>query len=388
MKMLYIDCSMGAAGDMLSSALLELFPDREETLKKLNSLGLQGVEYTAESVKKSGVSGTRLTVKYLGHEEGAGEAPHLGRPKNIFAAVHSLSAPEAVKENVEAVFGLIADAESAVHGQKMEDVHFHELGTMDALADVTAFAWLLNALAPDKTVFSPVCVGYGQVECAHGILPVPAPATALLLKGVPAFAGDVEGELCTPTGAALIKYFGGEYSRMPEMTARAVGCGMGSRDYKRPSMVRAFMGQGEDQAEELCFNVDDMSPEAVSFAMDILRSAGAKDVSWQSVGMKKSRPGLLVRVICAVQDTDEMIRLIFRHTTTIGIRQTLCTRFVLKRKSGLVTTPWGPVRVKSSRGWGTEITKPEFDDVADIAKSNGLTYDEVAKTVTGGRGDA
>ena len=126
MKMLYIDCSMGAAGDMLSSALLELFPDREETLKKLNSLGLQGVEYTAESVKRCGVSGTRLTVKYLGHEEGAGEAPHLGRPKNIFAAVHSLSAPEAVKENVEAVFGLIADAESAVHGQKMEDVHFHD----------------------------------------------------------------------------------------------------------------------------------------------------------------------------------------------------------------------------------------------------------------------
>jgi uncharacterized protein (TIGR00299 family) protein len=389
MRTLYLDCGMGAAGDMLSAALLELTDESDRELEKLNALGIPGIVYKAEKTEKCGIMGTRLHVTYEGEEEdGEPRRGHHSRPADIGRVIDGLAMPEEAKKSAHEIYGLIAAAEAEVHGRSMEDIHFHELGTMDAVADVAAVCFLMAELAPEKVICSPVCTGYGEVKCAHGILSVPAPAAAKLLKGIPIYAGDTEGELCTPTGAAILKYFVNEFRYMPEMKCEAEGYGMGGRDYPKANCVRAIMGESGEQVTELSCNVDDMSPESVGYAIGVLRSAGALDVFWQSIGMKKDRPGVLLRVLCREADREKMVRLMFRHTTTIGIRETLCSRFVLRRRTGAVTTPWGSVRVKISEGCGVTRRKPEYDDLARLADENGLSIDEVRKFATGGREDA
>ena len=235
MKVLYFDCQMGAAGDMFSAALLELLPDREAFLEKLNGLGLPGIVYKAEPAVRAGITGTHLHVLVNGCEEDEHLHHHLGGEEHhhhhhhhdgeehhhhhhhagmedIAHIVSHLPVADAVKTDILNVYGLIAEAESTVHGVPVTEIHFHEVGTMDAVADVTAACMLIRELAPDKICASPVCTGSGSVECAHGILPVPAPATAYLLKGIPVYSGDIETELCTPTGAALLKYFVNEFA--------------------------------------------------------------------------------------------------------------------------------------------------------------------------------
>lgn len=390
MRTLFLDCGMGAAGDMLSAALLELTEDPKKTLAELNALGIPGVEYSAEKTEKCGVVGTRLHVTFLGDEEGRDEESHHhhGRPADIEAVIDGLNMPEAAKNDAREIYALIAGAEAEVHGKTPADIHFHELGTMDAVADVAAVSFLIDRLAPERIVCSPVRTGYGRVKCAHGILPVPAPATAVLLKGVPVYAGDIEGEMCTPTGAAVLKRFAGEFRHMPEMTVDRIGCGMGGRDFAEANCVRALLGESGEYVAELCCNVDDMTPESVGYAMETLKNAGALDVYWSAVGMKKCRPGVELSVLCRDEDRDKMVRLIFRHTTTIGIRETLCSRFVLKRRSGTANTPWGPVRVKTSEGYGVIRRKPEYDDMAEIADKNGLSLDDVRKFANGGNDNA
>jgi uncharacterized protein (TIGR00299 family) protein len=390
MRTLFLDCGMGAAGDMLSAALLELTDDPEKTLAELNALGIPGVEYSAEKTEKCGVVGTRLHVTFMGDEEGRDEEHHHhhGRPSDIEAVIAGLNMPETAKTDAREIYALIAGAEAEVHGKTLADIHFHELGTMDAVADVAAASFLIDRLAPERIVCSPVRTGYGRVKCAHGILPVPAPAAAVLLKGVPVYAGDIEGEMCTPTGAAVLKHFAGEFRHMPEMTVDRIGCGMGGRDFAEANCVRALLGESGEYVAELCCNVDDMTPESVGYAMETLKNAGALDVYWSAIGMKKCRPGVELSVLCRDEDRDRMVRLIFRHTTTIGIRETLCSRFVLKRRSGTANTPWGPVRVKTSEGYGVTRRKPEYDDMAEIADKNGLSLDDVRKFTTGGNDNA
>ena len=390
MRTLFLDCGMGAAGDMLSAALLELTDDPEKTLAELNALGIPGVEYSAEKTEKCGVVGTRLHVTFMGDEEGRDEEHHHhhGRPSDIEAVIAGLNMPETAKTGAREIYALIAGAEAEVHGKTLADIHFHELGTMDAEADVAAASFLIDRLAPERIVCSPVRTGYGRVKCAHGILPVPAPAAAVLLKGVPVYAGDIEGEMCTPTGAAVLKHFAGEFRHMPEMTVDRIGCGMGGRDFAEANCVRALLGESGEYVAELCCNVDDMTPESVGYAMETLKNAGALDVYWSAIGMKKCRPGVELSVLCRDEDRDRMVRLIFRHTTTIGIRETLCSRFVLKRRSGTANTPWGPVRVKTSEGYGVTRRKPEYDDMAEIADKNGLSLDDVRKFTTGGNDNA
>jgi uncharacterized protein (TIGR00299 family) protein len=390
MRTLFLDCGMGAAGDMLSAALLELTDDPEKTLAELNALGIPGVEYSAEKTEKCGVVGTRLHVTFMGDEEGRDEEHHHhhGRPSDIEAVIAGLNMPETAKTDAREIYALIAGAEAEVHGKTLADIHFHELGTMDAVADVAAVSFLIDRLAPERIVCSPVRTGYGRVKCAHGILPVPAPAAAVLLKGVPVYAGDIEGEMCTPTGAAVLKHFAGEFRHMPEMTVDRIGCGMGGRDFAEANCVRALLGESGEYVAELCCNVDDMTPESVGYAMETLKNAGALDVYWSAIGMKKCRPGVELSVLCRDEDRDRMVRLIFRHTTTIGIRETLCSRFVLKRRSGTANTPWGPVRVKTSEGYGVTRRKPEYDDMAEIADKNGLSLDDVRKFTTGGNDNA
>ena len=384
MRTLYLDCGMGAAGDMLTAALLELLPDPDGFLAELNNLGIPGVVTTRQSAVKCGIAGTHVTVTVDGAEEGddhhGHHHHHHSHPADIEALVREqLHLPEQVRADVLAVFGLLAEAESHVHGVPVTDIHFHEVGTMDALADITAVCMLMRRIAPDRVAASPVHTGYGTVHCAHGILPVPAPATAWLLQGIPACGGEIEGELCTPTGAALLKYFVNDFGPMPVMKTRAIGYGMGKKDFPAANCIRAMLGEDDtpsDTVTELSCNVDDMTAEAVAFAVEKLLAGGARDVYTVPVGMKKGRPGTLIRVLCRREDTEAIVRLIFRHTTTIGIRAASLGRYVLERRIETVDTPYGPVRRKVSAGYGVERVKYEYDDLSRLADRQGISLEK------------
>ena len=415
MKILYLDCSMGAAGDMLAAALLELLPDPDAFVAELNGLGIPGVRFRREPAVKCGVTGTHLAVAVDGAEEeshdvhghdhehdhghehghdhehghGHGRHHHSGMGDIAHIVRDHLALPEGVKDHVMAVYGLIAQAESQVHGVPVEEIHFHEVGTMDAVADITAVCLLMDRLAPDQVAASPVHVGGGQVRCAHGILPVPAPATARILRDVPIYGGQIQGELCTPTGAALLKHFVSRFGHMPPMRPRAVGYGCGKKDFEAANCVRAMLGEdgdgdGEDRVCVLSCNLDDMTAEGVGFAMERLFAAGALDVYTVPIGMKKSRPGLLLEALCRPEDREALAEAMFRHTTTLGVRESVCRRHVLARELETLDTPWGPVRRKTSGGYGVSRAKYEYEDLARIARERGIGLDQARGLVEGG----
>lgn len=378
MRTIYLDCGMGAAGDMLTAALLELMPNQDAFVEELNGLGIPGIRFTAEKCEKCGIFGTHMKVTVLGEEEDD-HHHHHGHLADIRGIVSGLPLPTMVKLDILAVYEEIAQAESHVHGVPVEHIHFHEVGTMDAIADVTAVCLLLHRLAPDKIIVSPVHVGSGQVRCAHGILPVPAPATAYLLRGIPIYGGSIDGELCTPTGAALLKHFATEFGQMPVMKVQAIGYGMGRKDFPRANCVRALLGETEapiDAIVELRCNVDDMTGEAIGFALEQLLGSGALDAFTVPVGMKKSRPGVLITVLCREEKKEAMVHLLLKHTTTLGVREFPCRRYALSRTMEVVNTPFGPVRKKVSSGYGVRREKLEYDDLAKIAKEQHISLAE------------
>ena len=242
MKTLYLDCSMGAAGDMLAAALLELLPQPLAFLRELNMLGIPGVYYSIETLTRHGVTGTHLRVTVNGEEEGAHTHTQSARTlRDIRSIVYALPLPTQVKLDVLAVYAEIAEAESHAHNCPVEYVHFHEVGAMDAVADITAVCLLMSRLAPEQVLASPIALGSGTVRCAHGILPVPAPATAYLVRSLPTRSGPVSGELCTPTGAALLRHFVDQYTESPAPRAAATGRGMGTRDFGVPGALQAML---------------------------------------------------------------------------------------------------------------------------------------------------
>ena len=292
--------------------------------------------------------------------------------------------PEEVKAEVRAVYADIAEAESRVHGVPVEAVHFHEVGALDALADVAGVCLLMHLLKPEQVLASPVHVGSGQVRCAHGIVPVPAPATALLLEGIPMYSGSIRGELCTPTGAALLRHFVTKFGPMPVLRLEKTGYGMGKKDFEAANCLRALWGETEDNAEdvlELRCNLDDMSPEALGYAQERLWAAGARDVYTVPIGMKKNRPGTLLICLCTLEKREELLRTLFRHTTTLGVREVKCARSTLRRREEKLDTRFGPVRVKVSEGWGVVRRKAEYDDLSRIAREEGMSLEEVRAEV-------
>lgn len=403
MKTLYLDCGMGAAGDMLAAALFELLPDREAFLRDLEAAGIPGVRFQPEPMEKCGITGTHMGVTVNGEEEESLDA-HLHAHHHDEAHCHEhrhhhhsglhdiehivmghLQASRKVKEDVMAVYGLIAEAESHAHGVPVSEIHFHEVGTLDAVADITAVCMLMERLSPDQVIVSPVHVGSGHVHCAHGILPVPAPATAYILKDVPIYGGQIEGELCTPTGAALLKHFATGFGSMPVMKTAAIGYGMGKKDFPAANCLRAFLGETEDRQEtvpELSCNVDDMTAEQIGFALERFFDAGALEAYTLPIGMKKSRPGTLIRVICREEDKEALVRAMFRYTSTIGIRETSTRRYVLDRQLKTVETVFGPVQLKTSRGYGISRSKYEYEDLARIAREKGLSLEEVLDRIS------
>lgn len=387
MTTLYLDCGMGASGDMLTGALLELLPNPDAFVEELNGLGIPGVRFSAEKSVKCGITGTHMQVSVHGQEEGEQDHCHEhshshGSLTDLRAIVSGLPIPSMVKLNIMAVYEEIARAEGHVHGVPVSQIHFHEVGAMDAVADVTAVCLLLHRLDAERIIASPVHVGSGQVRCAHGILPVPAPATAWILRDVPIYGGSIQGELCTPTGAALLKHFVDAFEDMPPMRVSAIGYGMGRRDFPRANCVRAMLGQtGQRQEEqtvvELRCNVDDMTGEAVGFALEQLLAAGALDVFTTPIGMKKSRPGTMITVLCEESQREHMVGLLLHHTTTLGVREQLCRRCTLSRRVETVSTPYGSVKKKISEGYGIYREKYEYEDLARIARTRGLSLEEL-----------
>ena len=398
MKRLHIDCSMGAAGDMLAAALLELHPDPDGVLSRLNGAGLPGVAFRRERAVRGGIAGTRLVVEVGGHVEGDGEHGHgHGGERNleeILAMVGSLALPEGVRETAGEVYRMIAEAESRVHGRPVGEVHFHELGAMDAVADIAAVCLLMTELAPGEVSATPVNVGGGTVKTAHGVLPVPAPATAILLEGIPSHGdSELSRELCTPTGAALLRRFVGRWGAMPPMAASGIGHGAGTGDFPgRANLVRCTMGEavddgveiGRDEVLELVCNLDDMTGEELAFAMERLFEVGALDVTVLPATMKKGRPGHVLTVLCATGRRDGVLHALFRHTTTLGVRARRCRRWVLARREEDVALPdGGTVRRKLSQGFGVQRAKYEYEDLAALARARGVSLWEVGKDVPG-----
>ena len=405
MKLLYLDCGMGAAGDMLASALLELLDDPQAFVQRLNALGIPDVEYAAQRTEKCGITGTHLRVRVHGAEEDAHMHTHHEHEHDhehehehehdhhhdhthhhahhglaeIRAIVDALPLPETVRSDVRAVYDRLAAAESRVHGVPVDQIHFHEIGSMDALADITAVCLLLHTIQPDRVLASSVHVGSGHVHCAHGILPVPAPATALLLEGVPIYGGSIESELCTPTGAALLRHFVQQFGDLPTLRVQRIGYGMGTKDFERANCVRALLGESADDTDDVCelaCNVDDMTAEEIAFACERLLDGGALDVYTSAIGMKKSRPGTCITVLCRPQDREKCLSLLFRHTATLGVREAALRRAVLHRASQTLDTPFGPVRTKTAQGYGARKEKYEYEDIARIAREQDISLAE------------
>lgn len=448
MKYLYFQCNMGAAGDMLAGALYDLLEEKEqkEFLSVMQELKLPGIRLTPTREQKCGIYGTHMHVTVDGEEEK--EPPHMeehghehhhehehhhhehehhhehahghehhhehahghehGRHshasyQDILHQISHLALPEEVRSHVASVYRLIGEAESRAHNTTIEQIHFHEVGTLDALADVVSFSLLIHMLKPDKILASPIHLGSGTVRCAHGILPVPAPATAEILKGVPVYSGQIQGELCTPTGAALLKHYVSAFGEMPSMVVESTGYGMGTKDFPQANCVRAFLGEAYASASgdhsdttkndyafaessfssdhgiilSLSCNLDDITGEALSFAAEQLMSQGALDVYTTPIGMKKGRPGQLLTCLCRPSDEGKMTALIFRHTTTRGIRVQEFHRHVLSQNFREQDTPYGKVTIKQSQGYGVTKEKPEFEDVAQLARENNTSLDSV-----------
>ncbi|WP_051275741.1 nickel pincer cofactor biosynthesis protein LarC [Desulfovirgula thermocuniculi] len=382
MKIAYLDCVGGISGDMTLAAFIDAGADARAIVSQLKALPVEGLEIRVWEEVKGGWRGTRVSV-----EDGGKSQPHR-HLEDILFLIRESPLPEPVKETSARVFRRLAAAEGRVHGKPPERVHFHEVGAVDSIADVVGSCLAVHLLGVEKIYCSPLPMGYGTVTCAHGVLPLPAPATAELLRGVPVRQVNVEGELVTPTGAALAVTLAADFGPLPSMRVEATGYGLGSRDYPQPNFLRVFLGQkegaGELAAREeavlvLETDIDDMNPELYPYVEGLLREEGALDVFLWPTLMKKGRPGTRLAVLCAPAKRDDLLRIIFRETTTLGVRARLEHRFTLQRQALEVGTPWGAVGVKVAfDGQGNALqVSPEYEDCRRAARGSGVPLKEV-----------
>lgn len=405
MKTLYIECNMGASGDMLMGALLEIYGDRQKFTDIMNGLGIEGVKIKADDDIKCGIKGTKVRIYINGEEEGMSDHHehhdhydhhdhhdhdhhdhdhHHASYKNILNIIDELNIPDKVKTDAKKIYKIIGEAESYVHGTDIENIHFHEVGTLDAVADVIGNCLLMNMINPERVVVSSINTGSGTVRCAHGILPVPAPAVSKILEGVPIYAGDIESELCTPTGAAILKYYSDEFSKMPVMVCEKTGIGTGTKSFDTANCVRIFLGETKDLSDSvvsLQCNVDDMTGEAIGYATEMLFNMGALEVFTVPIYMKKNRPGIMLICLCKKTDKEKFINLIFQETTTRGIRFLEMDRSVMDSEFFDVDTEFGKIKVKRSRGGGIEKCKPEYESVKLAAQNNKVSFEKVYNDV-------
>ena len=384
MKVAHFDCFSGLSGDMVLGALIDSGVPAEAIRAALDSLGLP-ITLEIERVKKCGIAATKVNIVAPDQED------YRFLP-DVEAIIDRGNLTEKQRTLAKSIFRKVAVAEAAVHGMPIERVHFHEVGALDSIADIVGAAVGLDLLGIEKFTSRSVPVGSGTVKCAHGIMPIPAPATAELLKGVPLGASTVKGELTTPTGAAILTSVVTEFTESPAMTIHRIGLGAGTKDFlDQPNLLRLFIGESQaepaiDGESDTVFvletNLDDVPGEVIGYAIESLFAAGALDVFTTAIQMKKNRPGVLLSAIVEESFVSKLEAILFRETGTFGIRRTKVERQKLQREAVTVTTEWGPIRAK--RGWrsdGFSVVTPEYDDCARVARENGVALSFVYQAV-------
>jgi pyridinium-3,5-bisthiocarboxylic acid mononucleotide nickel chelatase len=373
MKTLYFDCYSGAAGDMAVGALIDAGADFEKLRAALLSLGVGGFDVAVEKVKKKGVMATKFHVNI--DESHAHPHRHL---RHVVEIIEQGDLPDSVRAASIETFRRIGEAEAQVHGTTIEKVHFHEVGAVDSIVDIVGTHLALHELGIERMYASPLHVGSGTVHCAHGLMPVPAPATALLIQGIPAYGGAIEGELVTPTGAALIAQLATSFGPMPAMTIEKVGLGAGTRDLPdRPNVLRVLIGETSDTSPSdvpetivvMEATIDDMHGELFPPLIEALLAAGARDAVVAPVLGKKGRPAQQVTVLCDRDKIQETASVLFRESTTLGVRYREEQRLVLARDWTEAETPYGVIRIKLGMRNGEVVTRaPEFEDCRKAAE--------------------
>jgi len=379
MRIAYFDCFSGASGDMILGACLDAGVAVDALRREIDRVGLSGYTLSAERIRKQGFAATQATVAV----DPAAPKPHR-HLRHIVEIIEPSSLKEKTKRQAVRIFTRLAEAEAAAHGTSVEKVHFHEVGAIDALVDIVGACVCLDMLGIDEVRCSPIPTGSGAVACEHGVMPVPAPGTAVLLKGVPLAACDEPGELTTPTGAAILTTLATGYGPLPAMTIEAIGCGAGRRDGRtRPNLLRVLIGETgmPDEADEVVVletNLDDMTPQTVGFTVDRLLAAGALDVFCTPIYMKKNRPAVMISVLAEPTAQAAIEGVLFAETTTFGIRSYRASRRKLHRSHETVETPYGPIRLKVGRqGSSIRTVTPEFEDCRAAAERAGVPLREV-----------
>lgn len=380
MKMLYFDCFCGAAGDMIVGALIDAGADFAKLEMALATLGVDGYRLSCEKVNKHGTMATKFDV----HLDEQHEHPHR-HLRHVVEIIESGDLPDEVKQASLETFQRVAECEAEVHGTTIEKVHFHEVGAVDSIIDIVGTHLALHQLQPDAIQCSALHVGSGTVKCAHGIMPVPAPATALLLRGVPSYGGEVDGELVTPTGAALLAQLAESFGPMPMMTIDSIGVGSGTKDIPdRPNVIRAMIGEvadAESRSETVVVieaNIDDMNPELFPPLVNDLLENGARDVFLTPILAKKGRPAHLISVLVDEALVSVVADTLLNGSSTLGLRMRREERITLDREWKSVETPWSAVKVKIGSYKGSvSSTAPEYDDCERVAREAGVTTREV-----------
>jgi hypothetical protein len=384
-RILYYDCFAGISGDMNLGALIDLGVDPDYLKNELKKLQIDGFSLEIKEDKRRGISGIKADVVINNPENEKHRHLH-----HIERLINSSDLPERVKETSLKIFGLVAEAEAKVHHIPVGEVHFHEVGALDSIADIVGAAICLDYLKVDKVMASPVQLGSGTVKCAHGIMPVPAPATAEILKNIPVRTGLVQYEATTPTGAAILAATVENFTPVVNFEIQKIGYGLGTIDTEVPNVLRVFLAEVDDSEQGLqqrdatlleC-NIDDFNPENYEYVMELLFNAGASDVWIESIIMKKSRPAVRLSVLCAPVEAGQMKSILFTHTTTIGLRETMLKKNELFREERTVHTEYGDVRVKQSFYQGKLVNvKPEFEDCKRLAIQHHVPLKTIQKSV-------
>jgi uncharacterized protein (TIGR00299 family) protein len=379
MKTIYFDCFAGASGDMILGAMVDAGVDGAELREQIISLDLQGCEIDFITVDRSGISATHAQVK-TPHEH---KHRHLS---DITQIINGSRLQDRVKQRAVNIFTRLAQAEARVHNQPVEKIHFHEVGALDAIIDVVGAAICFELIGAERFISAPLRVGRGTVKMAHGQFPIPPPAVTELLKGVPVYAGDLDGEFVTPTGAAIISTVCESYGSLPAFSIDSTGYGAGTREYKDfPNVLRVLVGESDSQEsgqdEQLLMietNVDDLSPQVLGYVMERALELGALDCYLTPVQMKKNRPGILISILCRPPDREKFFHLLFAETTTIGARSYAVNRRALARETIRVETQFGPIDVKVARRPNGKVSAmPEYDQCAAAARNAGVSLSEV-----------
>lgn len=386
MKILYYDCFAGISGDMNLGALIDLGVDAEYLKTELEKLNIEGFHLKIEHTLRRGISGTLATV--IVENPDNEKHRHL---RHVHEIVGESSLSDKVKETALKIFQLIAEAEAKVHNIDIEKVHFHEVGALDSIADIVGAAICLDYLKVDKVLSSPIQLGGGTVKCAHGVMPVPAPATALIVQNIPVKTGLVQHEATTPTGAAILAATVNEFTTEINLPIIKTAYGIGQRDVSEVANVLrvhileaqgTFTDVGEEPAIKLECNIDDMNPEHYDYLLEELFNNGASDAWLTPIIMKKSRPANMVSVLCKTDKVATLKAILFKNSTSLGIREINLTKSMLRREEKSVNTPYGNVRIKESYFNGTCIhQKPEFEDCKVLAALNKVSVSEIVKAV-------